>query len=137
MKRLILLVLFLSIAVYAQNAPTPLKPIVFEVKCKELPKKWVKYVHNEHAHSLEAIAREILLPLQDSIKAEVIVTSGHRSHKHNKRVGGAPNSFHIYGRALDFVVKGHTSREVVGLIKTMNVPYTQLIDEGDHIHIVL
>ena len=29
------------------------------------------------------------------------VTSGYRTKKHNKKVGGAPNSYHLYDRARD------------------------------------
>ena len=34
-----------------------------------------------------------------------IVTSGYRTPDHNKRVGGAPRSYHVKGRAADIHVK--------------------------------
>ena len=34
----------------------------------------------------------------------IYITSGHRCEKHNKEVGGAENSLHIEGKALDFVL---------------------------------
>jgi|SRR5699024_157182 len=36
----------------------------------------------------------------------IIITSGYRTVAHNKRVGGAANSQHLYGKAADIVVKG-------------------------------
>lgn len=36
----------------------------------------------------------------------IIINSGYRSPAHNKRVGGATNSQHLYGRAADIVVRG-------------------------------
>lgn len=35
----------------------------------------------------------------------VIVTSGNRCEKHNKGIGGAPDSQHLYGKAMDYKVK--------------------------------
>lgn len=34
-------------------------------------------------------------------KCSIIVNSGYRTYSHNKKVGGAPNSMHIYGLAAD------------------------------------
>ena len=36
----------------------------------------------------------------------VIINSGYRTPEHNRKVGGAANSQHLYGRAADIVVKG-------------------------------
>lgn len=36
----------------------------------------------------------------------IIVTSGYRTKKHNRNVGGVKNSQHLYGRASDIKVKG-------------------------------
>lgn len=38
-------------------------------------------------------------------KCSTRITSYKRSKEKNKRVGGAKNSYHLYGRALDVVVK--------------------------------
>jgi hypothetical protein len=137
MKRLMLVVLFMSIAIYAQNAPSPVLSITFEVKCKVLPAKWNRFIENRHALSLRDISQDILMPLQDALKSEVILTSGHRSRIHNKRVGGAYNSLHIQGRALDFVVKGYSSKQVYDYLICTGIEVTQIFDEGDHIHIAL
>lgn len=36
----------------------------------------------------------------------IIITSGYRCPKHNKEVGGAPNSYHLLGKAADIRVRG-------------------------------
>lgn len=36
----------------------------------------------------------------------IIINSGYRTPQHNRNVGGAKNSQHLYGRAADVVVKG-------------------------------
>lgn len=38
----------------------------------------------------------------------VIINSTHRSHKHNRRVGGKRRSYHLKCQAVDFRVKGRT-----------------------------
>lgn len=42
---------------------------------------------------LEALRRELKVPL--------VITSGYRCYKHNKRVGGVDNSYHTQGLACD------------------------------------
>ena len=36
------------------------------------------------------------------LDVDVKITSTVRSHKHNKRIGGAKNSLHLHGKAIDF-----------------------------------
>lgn len=54
----------------------------------------------------EKIVEELLKRL-NNFRAEygkpMIVTSGYRTHEHNKRVGGAVNSFHCSASACDFL----------------------------------
>jgi len=40
--------------------------------------------------------------LRDALRKEIRVTSGIRSVKYNKNIGGSKNSYHIYGLACDF-----------------------------------
>lgn len=45
------------------------------------------------------------------------ITSGYRSPAHNRKVGGAPQSFHLRGLAADFVVQGLTPQKVQEILK--------------------
>ena len=38
--------------------------------------------------------------------SEILVLSGYRTPKSNRTVGGASNSFHMLGKAVDFYIKG-------------------------------
>lgn len=42
----------------------------------------------------------------------ITITSGWRSQSYNKKVGGYPNSYHLTGMAVDFVVKNYTPPQV-------------------------
>jgi len=50
--------------------------------------------------------------IRDTIKAPIRINSGYRSPSHNKRIGGATNSFHVKGMAADIVIDGYTPEEV-------------------------
>lgn len=55
---------------------------------------------------------EILEAVRVAFGAPVIVTSAARCPDHNRAVGGARNSQHLYGRAADIKVKGHDPEDV-------------------------
>ena len=65
----------------------------------------------------------------------VIVNSWFRSEIVNKKVGGAHNSQHKLGQAVDIKVKGMTPREIVDKIKSSGVSYDQLILYPTFVHI--
>lgn len=64
-----------------------------------------------------AIARD-LQSIRDHYRRPVIVTSWYRPPDVNRRVGGVSNSMHITGAAVDFVVKGVSTREVANYLWT-------------------
>ena len=56
-----------------------------------------------------------LLAMLEAIRCHfgpTAITSGYRSVNYNRAVGGAEDSQHLYGRAADIQVVGHTPREV-------------------------
>lgn len=51
----------------------------------------------------------------------IIVLSAYRTHTHNRKIGGAINSQHLYGRALDLrPPKGHTVHSFYELIRKLS-----------------
>jgi uncharacterized protein YcbK (DUF882 family) len=48
------------------------------------------------------------------------ITSGYRNNAHNRRVGGAYNSYHTKGLAADITVEGMTAAEVQKILKDWN-----------------
>lgn len=70
-----------------------------EFKCKcgkcELPK---------NVPSNELV--DLLCEIREHFNAALIIKSGYRCKMHNEKVGGAKNSQHTLGSAVDFVVQG-------------------------------
>lgn len=70
-----------------------------------------------------------LQPIRDMLGKPMIITSGYRNAAVNKLTGGADNSQHLKGQAVDFVVSGMTNKDVVNFIRNTGVKFTQLIEE--------
>ncbi|WEK29447.1 MAG: D-Ala-D-Ala carboxypeptidase family metallohydrolase [Candidatus Pseudomonas phytovorans] len=64
--------------------------------------------------------------------APIIVSSGYRSERVNRLIGGAPKSQHVQGLAADFTVIEVSPRETVRRISNSAVPFDQLILEFDN-----
>jgi uncharacterized protein YcbK (DUF882 family) len=73
------------------------------------------------------------------------VSSGRRSPAHNRRVGGVPGSFHIKGRAVDFVGTHYDLVRASGIAWALRVgptctgPEEVLLERldapGQHLHV--
>ena len=60
----------------------------------------------------EPFVRDKLQKIRSHFSAAVILNSAYRTPEHNRREGGATNSYHVKGRAFDIVVMGKTPTEV-------------------------
>lgn len=65
----------------------------------------------------------------------VRITSGWRSAKYNKRIGGAQRSYHVKGMALDFQVSGFTPAEVQEILNPMHKGGLEFAQAWTHIDI--
>ncbi len=64
-----------------------------------------------------------------------IVTSVKRSPAHNQAVGGAPNSFHLSGRAIDIARRpGVRHADIEQAFRKAGYALLESLDEGDHSH---
>ena len=70
-----------------------------------------------------------LQPIRDKLQKPMTITSGFRCSKVNNLVGGANNSQHAKGQAVDFIVKDMTPIQVVDFIKNSGIEFDQLINE--------
>lgn len=85
--------------------------------------------------SLEALVENILDPLRTLIGRPITISSGYRSPKVNKAVGGSPTSQHVLGEAADINCHAIGTRELFNRIKSSPLPFDQLIFEGTWVHI--
>lgn len=66
----------------------------------------------------------------------VVVSSGFRSERVNRAVGGSSTSAHRSGEAVDFVCVGFGNvTQVCHAIANSSIPFDQLIWEGSWVHI--
>ena len=95
--------------------------------------------------SLKAIAVNVLQPARNTLRLPIRVTSAYRTALRNAAIGGAPNSQHITGQAVDVQPVPPTRENYKKLfdILVKNGKYDQLIWENalafsetpSHIHI--
>lgn len=87
--------------------------------------------------NLEALMEELLDPVRVRWGFPITVNSGYRSPELNKRVGGARNSQHIAGEAVD-ITTGDRERNkrlfniIVEMQLAAEIRFDQLIDEKDY-----
>ncbi|XKX06688.1 D-Ala-D-Ala carboxypeptidase family metallohydrolase [Tenacibaculum maritimum] len=62
---------------------------------------------------------ENLQVIRDYIGKPIHINSAYRSVSYNKKIGGVPNSQHIYGKAADITVKGLSSRKLARIIRKL------------------
>lgn len=62
---------------------------------------------------------EVLQKIRDHFGKPVVINSGYRTAKHNKAVGGATYSQHLYGTAADIQVSGVKPKDVAAYAETL------------------
>lgn len=85
--------------------------------------------------ALTALVANVLDPLREAWGRPIVVTSGYRSAKLNRAVGGAARSQHCRGEAADIRTlsdRRWENRQLFDLIQKLKLPYDQLIDEYDY-----
>lgn len=86
--------------------------------------------------NLRSLVANVLDPLREALGRPIVVSSGYRSPRVNKAVGGAASSQHVLGQAADITVPGVTVAQVVAKIRALGLPFDQLIDEfGSWVHV--
>ena len=80
--------------------------------------------------NIRDLTTHVLQPIRD-VAGVMHITSGYRCEELNKLVGGAQNSQHLQGRAVDFICK---NRDLV--IEVINyLPYDQFIIYDSFFHV--
>jgi hypothetical protein len=73
------------------------------------------------------LCENVLQPLRDKYGKSINITSGYRSPKLNKAIGGSSTSQHCYGQAADIQVDKKDYLKVWEILKTL--PFDQIIFE--------
>lgn len=85
--------------------------------------------------NLEALVDNVLDPLREALGRAVVISSGYRSPAVNRAVGGASSSQHVLGQAADFLIPGMTPAQVVAFVRSLGLPFDQLIEEPTWTHV--
>lgn len=82
--------------------------------------------------NLTALVDNVLDPLREAWGKPIKVNSGYRCRALNKAVGGVPASQHMLGQAADITGGSQeANRELYSLLKRLNLPVDQAINEHD------
>ena len=90
---------------------------------KEFDSKDVSEMPQDVFVNIQKLANQLQV-LRDYLGKQISINSAYRSPSHNKSVGGAKNSQHLYGKASDITVKEMTPKQVYDAIEI-------LISNGD------
>jgi len=77
--------------------------------------------------NLRLLCENVLQPLRDKYGKSINITSGYRSPKLNKAIGGSSTSSHCFGQAADIQVDKKDYLKVWEILKTL--PFDQIIWE--------
>lgn len=84
----------------------------------------------EQAANLTALVDNVLDPLRAAYGRPIIVNSGYRCEKLNRKVGGSKTSDHMRGMAADITAGSpKENKRLFYLIQELGLPFKQLIDE--------
>lgn len=79
---------------------------------------------------LRLLVINVLQPLRNAVGKPISITSGYRSPSANALTkGSSTNSQHMKGQAADIVIQGMTNQQIIDLVRSLKLPYDQLIDE--------
>ena len=82
--------------------------------------------------NLTLLVNNVLDPLRGVYGKPIIVNSGYRCPTLNKAVGGSKTSSHMKGLAADITAGSPSKNKMLfNLIKDLNLPFDQLIDESN------
>ena len=95
-------------------------------------KKIENRINAEEVNNLQKLCQKVLEPLRAHFGKPIRINSGFRCKALNDAVGGAKNSYHTKGRAVDIpFVPGYYA------FLRDNVKTTELINEGTWLHVAL
>ena len=86
----------------------------------------------EVINNIQKLVDNVLQPLRDLYGKPIIITSGYRSPKVNKAVGGSKTSGHMLGTSADITAGNrHLNKQLYNIIRD-NYEFRQLINEYNY-----
>lgn len=79
----------------------------------------------------------ILQSIRDEFKTPIYINSGFRSKLVNKKVAGAPNSYHLLGLACDFTTRNSDIDSQIFVFISKRENYSELIKYPTFIHLAI
>ena len=76
-----------------------------------------------------------LQELRNKIGKPIIINSGYRTESHNKAVGGAKNSYHMHGKAVDIRVNGMKPEEIAKIAEKIGFTGIGIYKNFTHVDI--
>jgi zinc D-Ala-D-Ala carboxypeptidase len=73
-----------------------------------------------------------LIAVREDYNQPMIITSGYRHLAYNDTIGGAKNSPHLYGRAVDIKVAGGDALRLIGVALRHGMTGVGVKQRGDH-----
>ena len=95
----------------------------------------------EHIENLKQLAEHIFEPIREHFGQPIYISSGYRSQALNSAIGGALNSQHNRGMAIDIDMDGTSIKNSAIFAYAKTLPFDQLIwefgtkDNPDWVHI--
>ncbi|WP_129645634.1 D-Ala-D-Ala carboxypeptidase family metallohydrolase [Peristeroidobacter agariperforans] len=80
--------------------------------------------------ALRELCSNILQPLRSAVGHPLTVSSGYRSPRLNRAIGGSETSQHMEGRAADLVCFNMSAKKLFKRVIELKLPFDQLIYEG-------
>lgn len=84
---------------------------------------------------IDANALDRLQRLRDALNRPLLITSAYRSESHNRRVGGAPGSYHLKGQAFDIRMENQDPQKFVTLARSVGFDGIGLYPKQGFIHV--
>ena len=79
----------------------------------------VTYRHKDQIAGLSSAIRKNVRDTAKALGMNLTITSGYRSPKHNKKVGGTKGSTHMSGKAVDISIAGMSDKDRERLVKEL------------------
>jgi len=87
----------------------------------------------EHLDNMFFLWINIMIPITSSHPEFIFkINSGLRTIEYNQKIGGAPTSQHLTGKAVDFTTNNIENNKIIFEYIKKNLNYDQLIDEMNY-----